>query len=284
VGYAAFPSRTITPGKEDKVAISINLKECKLWTPATPDLYVLHLSNKDYSYKTRFGMRTFKVDSAYTNKALLNDKRCYIRGTNFSIHRFFEDSLSQEYSWDRKWVRQLFKRFTKMEMNGVRFVFSPAPEMWYEIADEEGMMIFDEYAIWYAYQPEVGSVAKEAADPYKKWSVWPKNLTTAQLVKEYTAWMQDRWNHASVIVWDAQNETWAKQTGEAIKQVRKLDLSNRVWDNGWSPPVAAGDIREAHPYFERWVEGTEMKIDKEQNQKQNWYLLRFICHFNMQIR
>ncbi len=79
--------------------------------------------------------------------------------------------------------------------------------------------------------------------------------------------MQERWNHASVIVWDAQNETWARQTGEAIKEVRKLDLSNRVWDNGWSPPVDAGDIREAHPYFERWVEGTEMKTASEKKQQ-----------------
>lgn len=152
-------------------------------------------------------------------------------------------------------------------MNGVRFVFSPAPEMWYEIADEEGMMIFDEYAIWYAYQPEVGSVEKEAADPYKKRSIWPRNLSARQLVKEYSAWMRERWNHASVIVWDAQNETWARQTGEAIQQVRKLDLSNRVWDNGWSPPVAPGDIREAHPYFERWVEGTEMQTANEKARK-----------------
>jgi beta-galactosidase/beta-glucuronidase len=244
VGATIVKSGTIRPGKENKVAFTIALKESRLWTPTTPELYVLHLSDGTYSYKTRFGMRTFNVDSAFTNRALLNDKVCFIRGTNFGIHRFFEDSLSGQLPWDTSWVRQLFRRFTQMDMNGVRFVFSPAPEMWYEIADEEGMMIFDEYAIWYAYQPLVGSVEKEAADPYKKWSIWPRNLTTKSLVKEYTAWMQERWNHASVIVWDAQNETWAAQTGEAIKEVRKLDLSNRVWDNGWSPPVAAGDIRE----------------------------------------
>jgi len=192
VGNTVIQSGTISPGKEKKVALTISLKECKLWSPASPNLYVLHLSDKNYSYRTRFGMRSFTVDSGYTNKALLNNKRCFIRGTNFGIHRFFEDSLSKEHSWDREWVRKLFRRFTNMDMNGVRFVFSPAPEMWYEIADEEGMMIFDEYAIWYAYQPLVGSVAKQAADPYKKWSIWPKNLSTKQLVKEYTAWMQDR--------------------------------------------------------------------------------------------
>jgi hypothetical protein len=267
VGNALIQSGTITRGKEKKVALTIALNECKLWSPESPNLYVLHLSDKNYSYKTRFGLRSFTVDSSYTNKALLNNNRCFIRGTNFSIHRFFEDSLSNQHSWDREWVRKLFRSFTGMDMNGVRFVFSPAPEMWYEIADEEGMMVFDEYAIWYAYQPSVGSVAVQAADPYKKWSIWPKNLTTEQLVKEYAAWMQDRWNHASVIVWDAQNETWATQTGEAIRQVRKLDLSNRVWDNGWAPPVYAGDIREAHPYFESWVPGTEMTTVKDKGKK-----------------
>ncbi|MEP7278487.1 MAG: glycoside hydrolase family 2 TIM barrel-domain containing protein [Bacteroidota bacterium] len=267
VANTFIESGPISRGEEKKVTLTIPLKECKLWSPDSPNLYVLQLSDKNYSYKTRFGMRGFTLDRRYTNKALLNNKRCFIRGTNFAIHRFFEDSLSKQHSWDREWVRKLFRRFTNMGMNGVRFVFSPAPEMWYEIADEEGMMVFDEYAIWYAYQPLVGSVAMQAADPYKKWSIWPKNLTTKQLVKEYTAWMQDRWNHASVIVWDAQNETWATQTGEAIKQVRKLDLSNRVWDNGWSAPVDPGDLREAHPYFEGWVAGTEMTTVKEKGRK-----------------
>lgn len=260
VGSANIMSGAISSGKESIITVNIPIKDCKLWTPEEPNLYVLRLSNKDYSYQTRFGMRNFTVDSSYTNKALLNNEPCFLRGTNFSIHRFFEDTLSKQYAWDPVWVRKLFRTFTTMDMNAVRFVIGPGPEMWYDIADEEGMMIFNEYAIWYAYQPDIGSVEEQAADPYKKWGVWPKNLKSEQLIREYTDWMQENWNHPSVIVWDAQNESWSKETGEAINVVRKLDLSNRVWDNGWSPPVSAGDIREAHPYFERWVEGSEMEI------------------------
>jgi beta-galactosidase/beta-glucuronidase len=259
VGRAIIKSGAISAGKESIITVNIPIKDCKLWTPEEPNLYVLRLSNKDYSYQTRFGMRNFTVDSSYTNKALLNNEPCFLRGTNFSIHRFFEDPLSKQYAWDPVWVRQLFRTFTAMDMNAVRFVIGPGPEMWYDIADEEGMMIFDEYAIWYAYQPDIGSVEEQAADPFKKWGIWPKNLTSKQLIREYTDWMQEHWNHPSIIVWDAQNESWSKETGKAIKEVRKLDLSNRVWDNGWSPPVSAGDIREAHPYFERWVQGSEMK-------------------------
>jgi len=258
VGHTIIKSGDIESGTETIKAVNIPIKDCKLWTPEEPNLYVLRLSNSNYSYQTRFGMRSFAVDSSYSNKALLNNEPCFIRGTNFGIHRFFEDTFSKQLPWDSVWVRQLFRSFTKMGMNGVRFAIGPAPEMWYDIADEEGMMIFDEYAIWYAYQPEIGSVEEQAADPYKKWGIWPKNLTSKLLIREYTDWMQERWNHPSVIVWDAQNESWSKETGEAIKEVRKLDLSNRVWDNGWSPPVSAGDIREAHPYFESWTAGSEM--------------------------
>jgi hypothetical protein len=94
-----------------------------------------------------------------------------------------------------------------------------------------------------------------------------KELIYKPIGKRIYSMDADRWNHASVIVWDAQNETWAKQTGEAIKQVRKLDLSNRIWDNGWSAPVSAGDMREAHPYFENWTPGTEMTTVKEKAKK-----------------
>ena len=65
-----------------------------------------------------------------------------------------------------------------MGMNAARMSIGPPPELWYEIADEEGMMIMDEYAIWYAYNPAIGSIKEEAADPHKKWGIWPKDLTT----------------------------------------------------------------------------------------------------------
>ena len=65
--------------------------------------------------------------------------------------------------------------------------------------------------------------------------------------------MQDRWNHPCVVIWDASNETVCNngttdETGEAVSRVRSLDLSNRPWDNSYSPRRAAGDVFEAHPY------------------------------------
>ncbi len=60
--------------------------------------------------------------------------------------------------------------------------------------------------------------------------------------------MRERWNHPCVVIWDAQNESVTDQIGPAIRMLRKLDLSGRPWDNGWSAADAAGDVYEAHPY------------------------------------
>ena len=78
---------------------------------------------------------------------------------------------------------------------------------------------------------------------------WPAGLNADELAREYTEWMQERWNHPCVVIWDAQNETTTEETGKAIQRVRGLDLSNRPWDNGWAPAQAPGDCFESHPYL-----------------------------------
>jgi hypothetical protein len=67
-------------------------------------------------------------------------------------------------------------------------------------------------------------------------------------VKEYAEWMRERWNHPSVVIWDASNETTSDQTSPAIQQVRQLDLSGRPWDNSYMPQQESGDVFETHPY------------------------------------
>jgi hypothetical protein len=260
VARISFIASATAPDTVKKITVSIPLPGCDLWMPGHPDLYVLKITDGEYNYHTRFGMRSFSVDRNFTNRALLNGKPCFIRGSNIALSRFFEDTLCGQLPWSREWVRTLIRRFTGMDMNGARFAFSQPPEMWYDIADEEGLIVFDEYPIWYAYQPNVGDVTEQANHPNRKWGIWPPGITSDRLTREYRAWMTERWNHPCVCVWDAQNETWARQTGEAIRRVRGLDLSGRPWDNGWSPPVDPGDIREAHPYFEGFIEGTEMDV------------------------
>nr|WP_294897970.1 glycoside hydrolase family 2 TIM barrel-domain containing protein [uncultured Pedobacter sp.] len=217
-------------GGIDTVAFKATLKNCKLWSPEHPFLYELNISTGSDNAKNRFGMRSFRFDTT-AKVALLNNQTYFLRGTNVPVYRFFEDSLRGNLPWNKAWVRTMFTRFKQMHWNIVRFHVGPAPKFWYDLADEMGMLIQDEYAIWGGK----GGIKKK--------------ITPEHIALEYTSWMKERWNHPSIVIWDGQNETVAKQTGIAINMVRHLDLSNRPWDNGYSAPTSATDPIEAHPYL-----------------------------------
>jgi hypothetical protein len=209
--------------------LRIPIRDCQLWSPEKPFLYEVEVSSGQDVLRTRFGMRTFHFDKA-NGRALLNGRPYYLRGTNVCFFRFCEDAGRGDKAWRRDWVRKLHEAFRRMNWNSARYCIGFPPEFWYDIADETGFLIEDEFPIWYGGDR------------------WPAGLKSEDLTREYREWMQERWNHPSVVIWDAQNETVTEQTGKAIQAVRGLDLSNRPWDNGWSAPQADTDEFECHPY------------------------------------
>jgi beta-galactosidase len=224
------------PGVTAKCNATVPIKNPRWWTPEDPFLYELTVDTGADTCKTRFAMRTFKSDPA-SGKMLLNGKPYFLRGTNVCINRFFEDPKRRAKPWDRQWVRKLHRKFKGMHWNSLRYRTGFPPEMWYEIADEEGFLIQDEFPISY------GGWKSGTMDG------WPDQILATDLIREFTEWMRERWNHPSVVIWDAQNETPNDTViAAAIGKVRKMDLSNRPWDNGWGSPQAPGDMSEHHPY------------------------------------
>ena len=217
--------------------VEIPIKNCRFWSPEDPFLYSLKVNTEADEYTTRFGMREFHFDPL-TKKAVLNGKPYFMRGSNITLYRFFEDETCKDLPWNSNWVGNLHKSFKKFHWNSLRYTIGLAPEEWYRIADEEGFLIQNEFPIWYGGMD---------------WDVRAKELKAGELVKEYTEWMQEDWNHPSIVIWDASNETFSKndntdETAEAVWRVRNLDLSNRPWDNSYSPYRAPGDVYESHPY------------------------------------
>ncbi|TLX78131.1 hypothetical protein E9993_00150 [Labilibacter sediminis] len=222
----------LAAGASKKVEVDVVIADCKLWSPSTPHLYNLELETSGDKKTTRFGMRKFEVMKG-TNTYALNNNQYYLRGTNICFFRFVEDHHRDDKPWDEEWVRKLFRQFKYMNWNSVRFTLGFPPESWYRIADEEGMIIQDEYNIWVFNNRQLGH-------------------TKEQLVKEYTGMMADHWNYPSVCIWDAQNESPEKgneQIKEAVGEVRHLDLSNRPWNLGWSMYNDPTDAWEEHPYL-----------------------------------
>jgi hypothetical protein len=167
-----------------------------------------------------------------------------MRGSNITLHRFFEDPLSGTLPWNEDWVRTLLVEIPhQMHWNSFRFCIGPVPDRWLEIADESGLLIQNEYFVWTG----------------QNWH-GPENqvhFNTDEMIQEYKEWVRDNWNHPSVVIWDANNETWDSAFGEKIiPAVRGLDLSNRPWENSYNPPEGPDDPVEDHPYeFQTMADG-----------------------------
>ena len=226
VGEGRFTAATA--GSERTGSVTIPMGDCRLWTPEDPFLYQAEVRTSADVLAARFGMRSFRLDPQ-TGRAILNGRPYFLRGSNVTLYRFFEDSQRGDKPWREEWVRRLHKAFRSMHWNSLRYCIGFPPELWYRVADEEGFLIQDEFPIW---------------EPAPK----PGQLDAAELAQEYTEWMQERWNHPCLAVWDACNETLSPETGKAIRKVRGLDFSNRPWDNGYSEGVDRADVRELHPY------------------------------------
>lgn len=174
-------------------------------------------------------MREFRFDTP-TKRAYLNDKMIFLRGSNITLHRFFDDSLCVNHPWNEQWVRQLLTELPKKyHWNSFRFCIGPVPDKWFEIADEAGLLIQNEYFLWF-YRP-----------------YWDKEILRGQL----KSWMRDGWNHPSVAWWDINNETHEpddRPLTTLVEDLRLLDLSNRAWDNGYNLPSGDNDPVEDHNY------------------------------------
>ena len=227
VGTVTIPDVHVSSAADKVVDAEIPIPHCHLWSPEDPFLYTVEVTTTGDKIVSAFGMREFHFDVT-SGHAYLNGKPYFMRGSNTTLYRFFEDSERGNLPWDHDWVRRLYHSFKDFHWNSFRYSIGFPPEFWYDIADEEGILVQDEFPIW-------------GLD---------KSVTADELAQEYAAHMQETWNHPSVVIWDSQNETIhnAEPTGAAIQQVRHLDLSNRPWDNGWGIVQAETDSFEAHPY------------------------------------
>jgi len=235
IAATGAPQKVVLAARESKtITQTIPLPKPHLWSPEDPFLYVLQSDTGGDTLSTRFGMREFRFDTA-TKRAYLNGRPYFLRGSNVTLHRFFEDPKAGGLPWDEKWVRKLLIDIPKrMHWNAFRFCIGPVPDMWMDIADEAGLLIQNEFFIWTGGET---------------WNSWHKEWTAASLIEQYKPWMRDNWNHPSQAIWDASNETEADLIAkEVIPQVRKLDLSNRPWENGYAIPVGPDDPVEDHPY------------------------------------
>lgn len=256
----------MAPNETLEIDLDVPINDMRLWSPEDPFLYSLDITTPADSHSVRFGMRTFRFDKA-SGTSLLNDKTYAVRGSASAMFRFFEDPDRKDRPWDPEWVRRLHRQFKAMHWNTMRYAIGFPPDFWYDIADEEGLMVIDEFPLFYIYladdAPAVEAVlALEPnlkAHPLKSITaddvptsapprvMWPEVLTADAMEDEYRAWVEGHGNHPSVVMWSSNCEGRTAETGKLIARMRDVDLQRRPWGDGWNPPPSADD-----PYIGHW--------------------------------
>ena len=211
------------------VEVTVPVEDVKLWSPDDPFLYegeinVIDQGNPSDKFTVDFGMRDFGIKGKHFT---LNGEKFYLRGSNITLQRFFEDPECSDLAWNRDWVKKLMIDIPKsVNWNAFRICVGIVPDFWYDLCDEYGIVLQNE------------------------WFYWQNHGWDDQIRKEYTDWVWSDGNHPSIVIWDAINENRDDYIGNIlIPELKKLDPT-RVWDAGYmtSENGSADDIDEPHPY------------------------------------
>ncbi|MDG3581068.1 glycoside hydrolase family 2 protein [Galbibacter pacificus] len=174
----------------DSVVVYLHTKvdgRLQYWTPDTPNLYgaVVKLTKAsdntvlDQKY-TRFGWREFKIRG---QNLYLNGRPIELKGDSW--HFMGIPQMTRRYAWG--W----FKMLKDAKANAVRLHAQPFPDFYLDMADEMGICVLDETAIW-------SSDGGPRMDSEAYWTSAKSHVKNLVL--------RDR-NHPAVFGWSVCNET-----------------------------------------------------------------------------
>ena len=175
--------------------------EARLWMPDAPKLYDVSVSYGDDHVKERIGFREIAVKNGCI---YLNGNEVFLRGV--CAH---EESVQNGNSLTETEIRENFALAREMGCNFMRLAHYPHHEAAARIADEVGIMLWEEIPVYWA-------IAFENAGTYQN-----ADNQLSELI------IRDR-NRASVIIWSVGNEN--ADTDERLSFMKKLVSRARTLD------------------------------------------------------
>lgn len=229
----------IGEGERKEVRFSLLWDNPRLWSPDDPYLYTLIASIRNSllndEVRLRFGFREFWIEG---NAFYLNGKRVKLRGDAW--HYMGIPYQTPEYA--RLW----FKLAKDTGLNHIRLHAQVYPSFYLDIADEEGILITDESAIW-----------ASACNLFYNDDFW---VRAREHIKELV--LRDR-NHPSVVIWSVANEIMAAhgvnpndgapsldwlftKIYELAQEIKSLDGTRPVSSDGDEDLGGRGEIFSLH--------------------------------------
>jgi beta-galactosidase len=224
---------TVPAGGTATVAAATGWRTPRLWGPDDPHLYELRVDVRGAanapvldSAVERFGFREVTVDGP---ALLLNGEALMLRGDSWH----YMGSVQNSRAYAEMWMRMAMAA----GVNYMRLHAMPYPPVYYDVADELGMLIVGESGIY-------GSSGNYAMSADDFWANCATHLTDRVV--------RDR-NHPSIIAWSAENEmlaafgqSWVPQVAALKAPVLAQDTTRPVYFEGDGDPQSMGDLRSTH--------------------------------------
>lgn len=231
---------TVKAGSAAKKVMIKSWRNPKLWSHLSPHLYLMRVELMQDgrvvdAREERFGFREFWIDGIYF---VLNGKRIKFLATagHPPANSTKEDAIN------------LYRAIKSANCVAMRLHANLWPKWWYEAADEEGMLLIEESAIWcFARQYAL-------SDP-RFWENAKKHL--AGIVK------RDK-NHPSVVMYSVENEILhtggdrapdcEERLAELGRFLKSLDPTRPIMFDGDEDPGGVADVINLHyPHeFPEW--------------------------------
>ncbi len=178
-----------------------------LWSPENPALTDVEVFAGEDSLKDRVGFRSIMTSGT---EVLMNGKRIFLRG--ICIHE--EIATEGRRAWSEADARKLLGQAKELGCNFVRLAHYPHNEHMARVADELGILCWEEIPVYWTIQ-------------------WTNPATLANAQKQLTDLITRDQNRASVIVWSVANETpvselRTKFLKSLVDVARELDGSRLV--------------------------------------------------------
>ena len=180
-----FPSLKIaaemTADTNGVARFELSTPSLALWSPENPVLNDVIISAGADELKDRVGFRSIATSGT---DILLNDKKVFLRG--ICIHE--EVATEGRRAWSEADARMLLSHAKELGCNFVRLAHYPHNEHMARVADELGIMCWEETPVYWTIQ-------------------WTNAATLANAQQQLKDLIARDQNRASVIVWSVANET-----------------------------------------------------------------------------
>jgi beta-galactosidase len=206
------------------------IKGVKPWSAETPNLYRLVIEYKDArgnlisATSRKIGFRTVEIAGG---EVRVNGKRIMIKGVNRHEHDPDTYRVVSEAT-----MRKDIELMKQANVNAVRTSHYPNNPIWYDLADEYGLYVYDEADIEsHEYMDTADKKAANAGDPSLREQIqlgYKPHWAAAHLDRISRMVERDK-NSPSVIIWSLGNEAGTGPNFEnAAKWIRKNDPNRLI--------------------------------------------------------